>query len=61
MEKINKRGGARPNSGRPKAADEGKSKNRIITCSDNDWKLIKAKAKEMNMTVSEFIRFKTLS
>lgn len=51
------RGGARPGAGRKECSEEEKRKLHAFKCSDDEWKNIKAKAKEHGFrSVSEYIR-----
>lgn len=58
---VSKRGGYREGAGRPEVREEEKRKIRTFTASDEEWKELKLRAKNNNLSISEFIRMKTLS
>ncbi|SHK41759.1 plasmid mobilization protein [Desulforamulus aeronauticus] len=61
MEVKSKRGGKREGAGRKPVKDEDKYKLRTFKCTDEEWLIIKTKAEEQGKSISEYIRWKTLS
>lgn len=52
------KGGKRQGAGRP--ALEHTKKNRSIKFTDGEWETVKEKAKEENLTTSDYVRKQTL-
>lgn len=54
------KGGARPGAGAPKKAKANHSRHRAISMTAVDWAEMQARAKQSGLSVSEYIRRRTL-